>query len=125
MNAKTYIYWNLHKDCFSFRKNGLVYEYLKNEERAFLVGCEFKVSEKGRQKVLREKRKNVHAFVTALTKLNTISEPTDWTLYAEVTYNPYKYATFVRKDNGEAIHNAPYVVLKVIDNKPHIYAYVG
>jgi hypothetical protein len=124
MAAKTYVYWNLHKDCFSFRSRGLVYQYLENNKCVSLCGCSFKVSEKGRQRVLKEKRKNVHAFVAADIVLANFL-PTDFSKYVEVTYNPYKYATFVRKDNGEAIYDAKYVVLEVIDNKPNIYAYAG
>jgi hypothetical protein len=123
MNAKTYIYWNLHKKCFSFRHKGLVYRH-SSGEKLCLRDCSFKVYEKGRERVLKEKIKNVHAFiVTDIVLTNFIV--VDMFKYVEVTYNPYKYATFVRKDNGEPIHDAPYVILKVIDNRPHIYAYVG
>jgi hypothetical protein len=75
--------------------------------------AEFKVSKKGRERVLREKSKNVHAFVCG-TVCEDRPIPELDTLVA-VTYNPYKYATFVRRDTEEPVHNADLVVM--IDGK--------
>lgn len=52
----------------------------------------FKVSEAGRQRVLRERRKNVHAGVAGtLVSMALPSIISD----KQVRYNPYKGATFV------------------------------
>ena len=50
---------------------------------------------KGREKVLREKRKNVHAFVKGYLQ-DAENVDTDRPA-TQVTYNPYKYETFVDK----------------------------
>ena len=59
---KVFIYFNLHKKVFSVRsmKSGIVIAYVTEIE---LDNAIFKVSEKGRQKVLSERRKNVHAGI--------------------------------------------------------------
>ena len=59
-----------------------------------------KVSRKGREKVLREKKKNVHAFVKGYLQdaENVSRNPQVITREVEVTYNPYKYETFVEKE---------------------------
>jgi hypothetical protein len=67
------VYWNLHKKCFSYRparKGGRVL----HASSLLLENVTFAVQPAGRERVLREKRKNVHAFVRgdllALTDLN-------------------------------------------------------
>ena len=56
-----------------------------------------KVNRKGREKVLREKRKNVHAGVRGYMGESTWDTYPE-ELFDEVTYNPYKYESFVMKD---------------------------
>jgi len=54
------IYFNLHKRVFSVRHKGRVIEHVKS---AIVRRPKFVVQAAGRAKVLREKKKNVHAFV--------------------------------------------------------------
>jgi hypothetical protein len=71
----------------------------------------FKVSEAGRQRVLREKRKNVHAGVEGVMcedgfwtkELNDGSVP--------VTYNPYFMRSFQHKDLGLPVYEAKSALL--------------
>jgi hypothetical protein len=70
------------------------------------------VNKKGRDKVLREKRKNVHAGICGY-----IAHPEP--CYAtwddgevdltEITYNPYKYGSFVKVANDKPVWFSPYV----------------
>jgi len=62
-NRPVYVYKNLHKDCWSIKQHGLVKAHIPQGESIGLWDCYFHVDVKGREKVLREKRKNVHAFV--------------------------------------------------------------
>jgi len=95
------VYYNLHKKKYSIQK------YVKNKgwrlshhsDEVYLTDVEFKVYENGRQKVLREKQKNVHAFV--LGKMGEFKGE-----YVEqITYNPYLYDSFVIKDTKQKIFN--------------------
>ena len=61
-NAKYYIYWNLHRNVYSVRLRGRVVAHCEN---ILATNVTFQVSEPGRQRVLKERRKNVHAFVIA------------------------------------------------------------
>jgi hypothetical protein len=74
-----------------------------------LGNVEFRVREGGKEKVRKEMRKNVHAFV--------IGDLLDYCQYPcenmppetndkVITYNPYKYDSFVKKDTEEPIFNA-------------------
>jgi hypothetical protein len=72
----------------------------------------FYVSERGRQRVLKENRKNVHAYCEGF--LDSISLPTLPPL-KEVHYCPYSQSYFSWKDTGTPLVTADIVV--VIDNQ--------
>jgi len=114
--TEVYVYKNLHQACWSVRdrSSGLV---LCHCNYILLLYAEFHVSEKGRQRVLREKQKNVHAGVRGITlvgdkslrlyqrQLDTVLNlpPEDiafWKL-SLITYDPYKYASFVDVETEE------------------------
>ena len=87
------VYRNLHKNCYSVRaltgKNkGRVIDYVQS---ITLKDAKFVVQPAGRDRVLREKRKNVHAFVRG----HITDEPL--THGAPVIYDPYLTNAFVFK----------------------------
>lgn len=106
---KYFCYFNLHKFVFSVRnqKTRLVEHH---SDVVVLNKCKFKVSQKGREKVLREKRKNVHAGVEGI--LCGFENNYDLKNFIELTYNPYKYNSFVIKSTGKVVNEADIVVLK-------------
>ena len=110
---KVFVYFNLHKKVFSVKA-------LEGEHKGRVVAhrrelslryVEFKVSEAGRQRVLREKRKNVHAGVVGYWDDTNHSVDNE----IEVTYNPYKYDSFVFKHNESAIKQS--VDAHLVDRK--------
>lgn len=93
---RVFVYRNLRKKCYSVKA-------LEGEHRGKVVGhvdfialkdVTFKVSEAGRQRVLREKRKNVHAGVVGTTTYAGLFNKLE-----KVSYNPYKASSFV-DENG-------------------------
>ena len=94
------VYRNLTKDCWSVKsvKSGRVRFHVKV---ITIVNGQFKVSECGRQRVIREKKKYVHAGVVGDIGFSPITLD-GWT---RVRYNPYTTATFVDMDNNP-IHEA-------------------
>ena len=113
---KVKVYWNLHKRCFSIQHRGKVIAH-KNE--VVIHFPEFKVSEAGRQRVLREKRKNVHAFVIGYYDSDSVSQAVD--SGHSVTYNPYKYETFVFANTDEPVYNADVARCVTVDGKGCIF----
>lgn len=110
MKTKTEVYFNLHNKMLSVRVNGKV---VAHAPAITLDNPTFHVSEAGRQRVLKNRRKNVHAWVRG-----------DWNNYlhtgisqiipensVEVTYNPYKFSTFVLAKDGTPIKNARYAAI--------------
>lgn len=108
---KVFVYFNLRKKCFSIKalegdRKGLVIGHASEVD---LFDVTFKVSEAGRQRVLKEQRKNVHAG--AVGRLCERLEDVSAYDFKDVTYNPYRFATFVRKDTAEPVHRAAYAKL--------------
>ena len=111
-------YFNLHKQCLSFRVPG---EKVRHARAMILNDVKFAVQPAGRAKVLREGRKNVHAFVRGTMvwvagRNHSLSG--DYTHanmerqgYRKITYTPYgMYDSFVR-DTGVPIKSATQVVI--------------
>lgn len=103
------LYWNLHRDVFSVHSRrredyGLVIAHVDS----FTVSdVEFVVRESGRQKVLRERRKNVHAFVRGLWAEQGSHEQFTGNIW-RVKYSPYSGDSFMRHGSHlpESIHHA-------------------
>ena len=118
-NRPVYVYKNLHKDCWSVKQHGLVKAHIPKDEAIGLWDCYFHVDAKGREKVIREKRKNVHAYVKGylqdvenVTRISSsYLDPRVTAKEVEVTYNPYKYETFVDKKDESFVYYADEVLL--------------
>ena len=98
-SRKVFIYKNLHKDCWSVKQDGLVKMHTHDLS---LFDCSFRVNKKGREKVLKEKRKNVHAGISGyIDRLRVVdARNPDYYNYKVATYNPYKFKSFVRADDN-------------------------
>ena len=108
---KVSVYFNLHKKCLSVRSHekenyGRVIEHC---QQIGLVNVDFIVNPSGRNKVLKEKKKNVHAFVRGHQFLNFSPNPNKPPIL--VTYNPYLYNTFVEQSTEKPIYQAKYVTI--------------
>lgn len=115
--TKVKAYFNLHKKLFSIvaldgEHKGKVVAHAPTFS---LINTEFKVNQAGRDRVLKEQRKNVHAFVIGYlagsgdqgvadnieTALQGMSGFGQW-----VTYNPYKKDHFYYKNSGEQVNKS-------------------
>lgn len=108
---KVFVYFNLHKKCWSVKalegeRKGRV---VMHTYELTLRDVTFKVSEAGRQRVLREQRKNVHAGA-----VGTLCDPIHRENWERVSYNPYKAGHF-SDANGNPVYNTGYAVFA--DNK--------
>lgn len=116
---KVAVYFNLHKRLFSVvcleKGHPMKGRVIKHTDEVDLVDVTFKVREGGRQKVLREKKKNVHAFVIGTMKpFDEVTEYfTEQSKLKRIQYNPYKYSSFVDKQENP-VHNAEYAMLVVL-----------
>ena len=106
---RAFVYYNLHKNCLSLKalegpNRGRVVAHARSVS---LDDAAFKVSEAGRQRVLRERAKNVHAGVVGtVTGVDLVEQRLAdalplrpcTTLAADApraTSNPYRFDSFV------------------------------
>lgn len=123
---KVRVYWNLHRGCWSVQ-DARTRRVLGTATQVLVRDARFTVSEAGRQRVLRERKKNVHAFVVGeleaaiWSETRDFVEPMSWDVDRKgnnayraeanahgqtVTYNPFKGNSFVRPDTQESVSDA-------------------
>ncbi len=102
---KVFVYYNLRKKCWSIKdvKSGLV---IAHRTTVLLEDCVCKVSEAGRQRVIAQKRKNVHAGILGYWQ-DKLGEP----IGTHISYNPYLYGYFFNKHTLEPVHSANRIYL--------------
>ena len=106
------VYRNLQKGCWSVLDAGIV-KYHTNY--VILRDVKFTVAHAGRYRVLREKRKNVHAFIRGTLAIpKTMPKEID-NQFTPVTYNPYKHHAFIRTDTEYSVRTAEWVDMMIDD----------
>ena len=107
-------YYNLHRCLWSIvalegPEKGRVVQHAKT---CVLGRVTPKVSQRGRQRVIREKRKNVHSYLVGELIWAGAEEQALPSPCTEITYNPYKYTTFVRVGDEKQFHSAALALLQ-------------
>lgn len=111
------VYKNLHEDKWSIkdRKSGRV---IGHANQVTIIDATFIVQPAGRGRVLKEKRKNVHAFVRGTLSSDLPNDQLAEAKIQKVTYDPYKADHFTT-ENGQRIDTADIVEL----DHGAVYAY--
>ena len=95
------IYRNLHKQCLSvLHRTEKGWRLWKHVHRLEVLNPVFKVSQAGRNRVLREKRKNVHAFIEG-DYVGTTGVATSNPRF--VRYNPYEAGHFFDSETKQPV----------------------
>ena len=139
------VYWNLTRNCWSIRDvaTGRIHAHA---DKVSVTNAQFVVQPAGRKRVLRERKKNVHAFVrgelavfsigpfarwgTTAPHLDSLCVEGEWTgqrpsQWNAVTYNPYQDESFMRLEKGqrvEPIKRSPFVEMGITLDKPTVFA---
>jgi hypothetical protein len=113
--VKTFVYYNLTRKVWSLRVKGLVWGHALAVE---IRDAKFKVSEAGRQRVLRLKKKFVHAGVEGAASVvaggaEALREHYDakYGRGVEVSYNPFKGPGFFDRATGVVLRGADVVLM--------------
>jgi hypothetical protein len=106
------VYRNLHKKAWSIQiKKEKGWRVGTHASEIILKETTFKVYEAGREKVLKTKRKNVHAYIIGtlinFRRKGTLKKAGD--LKDKISYNPYKANHFVSR--GKKIQSTPKAAL--------------
>lgn len=117
------VYKNLHNGKWSIAsvETGLV---VGHADLVLLEDTKFLISESGRQRVLKEKSKNVHAYIVGTVfhvkgftpfKGRTVEVVGKYSLGLKdgerISYNPYKGGYFFNKVTGEPVQAFAYVMM--------------
>jgi hypothetical protein len=114
IGLKVDVYRNLHtNNGYSIRcsKTNLV---LAHCSTVHLKNAVFHVSESGRQKTVKEKRKRVHAFVRGELVAYNVQIPRD---FVTVLYNPYHTHTYETEKKDKNNNSTITAILLITDNK--------
>ena len=120
---KVFVYFNLHRKLFSIKalEGDMKGRVIAHRHTVLINDATFKVSEAGRQRVIREQRKNVHAGVsgTWFDDDDVQGRTNSFVIIngSAITYNPYKYNTFVHLYGEHPITSARVVALTVSESK--------
>ena len=105
---RAFVYRNLNKPGVVWSvQNTKTGRVAKHAKAVLIEDAELVVQPGGRKRVLKEKRKNVHAGIRGELSSST-KKPASC---IPITYDPYKYRSFVRRDNGKAVFHARVVYL--------------
>jgi hypothetical protein len=99
------VYKNLHTGTLSMQTyiKGKGWRVHSHPMRVMLKDAKFLVYEAGRQRVLKEKRKNVHAYIQGTLQTKSPKKYPN-----RARYNPYKYSTWVGL-GGEELTECSYI----------------
>jgi hypothetical protein len=109
---KVKVYRNLHRGCWSVM-DAKTRRVIEHRTDLMLKDATFQVQESGRQRVLRERKKNVHAFISGELVDNVPwDDLCELPASAEVSYNPYRMGSFYKRETGEPIRKAQAVLFE-------------
>ena len=100
------VFRNWKHGCYSIMQGATA---LVSARQVSLADVEFRVRESGRQRMLRERRKNVHAY--AVGRLVDYVHPSEAREIAGmagrgIIYDPYRFASFVDGETESPVHCA-------------------
>lgn len=116
------VYFNLHKYTWSVRsaRTGRV---ILHTDKVHIRDPEFVVRQAGRERVLREGKKNVHAFVRGEATYFDDFDHENRPMLDIIGYNPYKYVGFVKMPDEKLVRNADRAYMQVSEGGvPSVYA---
>ena len=109
------VYRNLHNGHFSVQdyQRGIGWRVAGHTQEILLSNCRFKINQTGRQRVVLEQRKNVHAYIQGVViDLNDMDSCHSQYKALRVTYNPYLFDSFVLLENSIPIYQVRYCLIQ-------------
>ena len=118
MGLRVRIYFDSTRKAWSIKYKGKV---IGKALELCLTNVKFVASEKGRQRVLKSGRKNVHSYVEGVVTSPSLTEEVS-TNRSVFSYNPYRGSKFFKVANGDPIEEAPFVSLNIIEGRTYCWA---
>ena len=117
---KVAVYFNLHKKLFSVKsRQGATYgRVLYHTDNITLHNIKFVVRDKGRKRVIKEKKKNVHAFCYGTIDIKNKEVQEKGRL---ISYNPYKANHFYYVSDDSKVNKLDAVKMEVVNKQGRIW----
>lgn len=110
------VYFNLHKKVFSV-KDAVTGHVLAHGNHVIIKEPTFQVNEKSRQRVIKTRRKNVHAYVVGtFDGIGELHAPVK-RQYDNIHYNPYTQDKFTVGQSNVDANNKSYEFAIMSDKK--------
>lgn len=115
VGSRVFVYFNLIKKLWSVRSME-TRRVIGHADTLVLRDGTFRVSEAGRQRVLENRRKNVHAGVVGelqavhASQVEPLKEAQGLVNEERISYNPYKAGVFVTAQDRRPVEKADWVV---------------
>ena len=123
---KVEVYWNLHKNLYSVRHpHGKLIENNPHRMYVELEDVVWVVQQGGRERVLKERKKNVHAFARGTLVEGGHDNRKGCGPITTVKYNPYMHQTFIDADSeqGTPVRSSKLAIMSLKTNgRPAIWA---
>lgn len=112
LGERVRVHWHLREQAWSVSKKGPNGWRVDRTEdgtqilytKVVLKDVTFHVSENGRQRVLREQRKNVHAWMEGeILSASLLEDTASVPCGVQIKYNPYKWDSFYTDEYNDAI----------------------
>tara|TARA_R110002060_G_scaffold41442_11_gene52998 strand:+ start:705 stop:1094 length:390 start_codon:yes stop_codon:yes gene_type:complete len=123
---KVEVYWNLHAKCWSIRHaHGKLIDnkphriYVEVEDVAWVV------QQGGRERVLKERKKNVHAFARGTLVEGGHDNRAGCGAVTSIMYNPYMHQTFIDKasEQGTPVRASKLAIMSLTTHgSPQVWA---
>lgn len=98
------VYKNLHLNCWSIRHKNKIIAHTETLE---LADCVCHVGQSGRERVLQQKQKNVHAWIRGtLLSFHPMLDDS----FKEITYSPYFHKSFIWSDSKFPITLSEHII---------------
>lgn len=112
------VYFNLHRKMWSIRDAATKLVLGHTDDLLVLGNVQFIVNEAGRQRVIREQKKNVHAFARGnFCYLMPVGMMILDQQFTKISYNPYKAGTFVKSLTNESVPSTMFFDRAYLINK--------
>lgn len=105
-NLKYRLYRNLNKtDYFSLQeKKKQGYRVIGYTNLALIIKPSFKVYKTSQKRAIKEKKRNVHAYIEFKDKIIPLVSAPDKANLREISYNPFKFSYFFYKDTEDFVN---------------------
>ena len=105
VGQRVHAYYNIRKEVVSVRDTSR--KVIQHQPRVILKDGDFRVSEPGRERVLEQECKNVHAMVYGYWQETCPVECS-----VAVRYNPYEDPFFKTVEDGDPVEEAEWVIIE-------------